>query len=436
MNNLEPLSEFPVARPEDSILIRKLVNINCQIHPLDMTRIMLTLNATILNNMPTTIFESFSTGFSGASVASSASSGAHVSGSTTEACDPPGFALEIPYQTYAAIADTALNQCESSLSQKYLADWETGIILRSEGDVVASSAVYLNNPVQLALEATAEKIYTHRSEVTQGSRTRADKIYYRHKTSFAVLDYKMPGVLNRSEFQYGIIRSYDNFAAARYQGRTNRYYDNLELRFARTLLKQSVHYSEAYRTPFIALFDWNTLILLVLHKREDSRGGDYCYITIVDDRKRFRKALLGFLLIAGGDGDTGSKVRVIKPTKEVDYQRRWDTDERNPSLYERKDRPSRAGAKKPEGLYNQSFQSESEYNDRLQRGRPKARDKYYPPTANTRPKHVSSHHRCDLVRFPTYHLAYAHPVRQCDICLPGLAKLTYICVPGTHDKIS
>lgn len=367
--------------------------------------------------MPATILESFGVEFSGTSVASTAGSSAHVSGQTTLNCEPPGYALEIPVQTYTAIADTVLNRYAPSLSSKYLAEWETGIIIQSEGDVVATSATYLNNPVQLALEATAANTYAHRSEVTQGYRTRADKIYYRRHTSFAVLDYKSPGVLVRSEFQDSIVRNYDDYAAWQTGDEPTRNFDDDELRFARPLMKQSVHYSSAYRTPFVALFDWNTLILLVLHRREGDRGGEYCYMTVVDDRRRFRKALLGFLLVAGRNEDLDSKLRLIKPSKEVDFQSRWTMGEQNPSLYEKRDRPSRSGAKKPEGSYNQSFSSTSEYNDSIQRGRRKGSDKYYPPTASAHPANVSN---SDLfMGIQPYYLTYRHPVRRLDQCLPG-----------------
>lgn len=67
---------------------------------------------------------------------------------------------------------------------------------------------------------------------------------------------------------------------------------------ARAILKQGVHHSKIYNTPFIALFDMRTLVLLVFADREGYVGGDYAYVTVIDDSKNMRKALLGLLSLA------------------------------------------------------------------------------------------------------------------------------------------
>lgn len=66
-------------------------------------------------------------------------------------------------------------------------------------------------------------------------------------------------------------------------------------RNSRILLKQAVNYANVYRTKYIAFFDWNVLVLLVLANQEGNDGGEWCHVTLVSDRLNIRRALLGFL---------------------------------------------------------------------------------------------------------------------------------------------
>lgn len=77
-----------------------------------------------------------------------------------------------------------------------------------------------------------------------------------------------------------------------------------------------------FETPFVALFDWNTLVLLVFVKRELNNGGDYCYMTVVQQSSQFRKAFLGFLLAADEYHNSGSSASVLdelRPTIGYDF---------------------------------------------------------------------------------------------------------------------
>lgn len=342
--------------------------------------------------MPSSILDSFNGTFHGSPVASDGSHGAHISGSSTNNAHEPRFSIAIPVEEFTAIADAALHAItvRNKLNRVFLAPWETGSRIRNEGDVVASSAVYLNNPVQVALEATRPNIYFHRSEVTVGSTSRADKIYYRGYTPYAVLDYKAPGGLRRNEFRLGIADDYDDFAA--WFLSNNRAY-NFEARHAKACLKQAVHYSSQFNTPFVALFDWNTLILLILHQCRENKGGEYCYMTVVHQKRYFRKALFGFLLLASRDEDISSKLRLIRPRKEDEFKEKLDADSKhNESASNNEARPDRSTALKPPGTYTDARSNDSEIDDSQQRGRGRqsTRDVYYPPAAGgNRTKHVS-----------------------------------------------
>lgn len=60
-------------------------------------------------------------------------------------------------------------------------------------------------------------------------------------------------------------------------------------------MAQAARYSLKYHTPYIALFDWEHLVLAVMKKSSGRSGGTHCQLTVVSDRTLMRRALLGFL---------------------------------------------------------------------------------------------------------------------------------------------
>lgn len=112
--------------------------------------------------------------------------------------------------------------------------------------------VYLNNPVHIALETAKGGGYTHRSEDTKDGTTRAEKSYYREGIPYAAFDYKKPVYLDKAQLKAGIARNVDQYAR------------NLDAASSGTsvwepgikvILKQAVHYSYKFDTPFVALCD-------------------------------------------------------------------------------------------------------------------------------------------------------------------------------------
>jgi hypothetical protein len=69
------------------------------------------------------------------------------------------------------------------------------------------------------------------------------------------------------------------------------------------LVKQATAYALSYRTRYIALCDWDTLILIHFNQLSmlNTYGGDDIRTTIIRDQAQMRLALLGFPDMAAAD---------------------------------------------------------------------------------------------------------------------------------------
>lgn len=226
---------------------------------------------------------------------------AHVSGPVTKTAEPPYFLLEIDVSKWVNMAAHILQKHKSFLLSSYLPSREDGALYETEGDVVAESILQLNHPVHQALRREFPTA-RHGSEVYSAASTaRADKVYYRQNQlqtatrNFAALEYKNVAVIDGDQFRGGIVRDEASFNTMIENNRTRRFRPASS---AQILLKQAVNYSHAYNTPFVALFDMRTLILLVFPIRRGLKAGHYALVTVVEDPRQMRKALLGFLLMA------------------------------------------------------------------------------------------------------------------------------------------
>ncbi|KAI1299437.1 hypothetical protein F5Y03DRAFT_365968 [Xylaria venustula] len=76
-------------------------------------------------------------------------------------------------------------------------------------------------------------------------------------------------------------------------------------------MKQATAYALTHRTQYVAIFDWDFLVLIVYRGLDSTQSaedlyvqeaGDYCEIAIMDNRTsqsaNVRAALLGFLITA------------------------------------------------------------------------------------------------------------------------------------------
>lgn len=283
--------------------------------------------------MPT-VYESFRVAVdpdhvgSGRKVPGGPDGNVHVSvpSNTTRGYEPPNFLLKTPESKWLSIADAALDQHKSRLNQKNtrLAPWESNMRMDSEGDVVYGSAIYLNNPVHMALHAAQNhsRDCDIRSEVTLGTTSRADMGYFHRGEAYAILEYKKLGAVSkrcsRSDFERGIPKDPKMFAAWMSTAERRFMRDVRGAEDTRSLLQQAVHYNDKFGARFVALFDWNALVLLVLPPCRGVGLNDrvsYAYITEVTDNRKFRRALLGFLLFSyrNSIGDETGDLRRIQP---------------------------------------------------------------------------------------------------------------------------
>lgn len=224
---------------------------------------------------------------------------------TTERFEPPNFLLRTPESKWLSIAGNALEKHKSTLDQgnTCLAAWESNMVLNTKSAIVNRSTIYLNNPVHIALHAAQNHSVTcyMRSEATLGttpeSEARADLAYMRDGRTYAVLEYKKPGQVSercaRRDFERGVPKGPETFADWMVSGE-RRFTRDSGADDARFLLQQAAHYS-SLGPRFVALFDWNALVLLVF---PPFQGLSYAYITEITDNRKFRPALLGFLLFA------------------------------------------------------------------------------------------------------------------------------------------
>jgi hypothetical protein len=133
--------------------------------------------------------------------------------------------------------------------------------------------------------------------------------------AFAVVEFKKRGVILPQEFRAA--QRVNNVPS---QNETNALVQNAQQYLqnppsgdaslfvgnSRTLIKQAASYAIRHRTRYVALFDWDTLVLakfvrmnpaLSTHALGQNGVGDYCETTIITSNhsQDMRAALLGFL---------------------------------------------------------------------------------------------------------------------------------------------
>lgn len=205
------------------------------------------------------------------------------SGTTTAQCTPPRCGIKIPVQHWVDLAfRLSLEQHSNQLKAKYLPDIEN-IELKSEADVVKASTLYLTHPVHIAYKLVhpddpqLDELIKPQKHTTPSSR--CDRAYFSGRPDnekipgnstnvFAILEYKKFEGLSRDDFKLGMIPRYEDYATTLadppFHDKASR---------AHIVLKQATHYAARFNTPFVALCDYNTLILLVMTEVEDFSGG-------------------------------------------------------------------------------------------------------------------------------------------------------------------
>ncbi|KAI0189875.1 hypothetical protein F4808DRAFT_465807 [Astrocystis sublimbata] len=249
--------------------------------------------------------------------------GAQSSGTATTNTDAPKFAVPIKHDGYRSRGIQYLRKVgrTSTLDEECVPLREGAMRHSSEGDVVRAAALYLLHPINQALAAIPDFRDTIRclsERVSSLGNTRCD-ISFVHLNMdgngndlrcFAVLEIKRRGVIIDSQFN-NAMRTVDS------QKALNKHARDAELKggtlfksSSEMLIKQAAAYAISNRTRYVALFDWDRLVLirfLKLDPRFDFETlkvngvGDYCEITTLKyegQSQDMRITLLGFLVEA------------------------------------------------------------------------------------------------------------------------------------------
>uniref|UniRef100_A0A8H7TUA1 Uncharacterized protein n=1 Tax=Bionectria ochroleuca TaxID=29856 RepID=A0A8H7TUA1_BIOOC len=231
---------------------------------------------------------------------------------------PPSVALGLDVIVWLDLADEILTTTTSQrIDCAYLATWEAdNRVLRTEGDVVDASSCQLFNPVNLALTS----FYRHENVVMLNehnatvdgadNRSRVDRAWtlegdWEHP--FAVLEAKRSGTILPQQYERAIQEGFHHRASGEpIQSRETTFLEN-----SYELMAQAARYSVKYYTPYVALFDWDHLVLAVMEQASGTNGGTYCWLTVVSERRLMRRALLGFL--HGAYKEVVSRDRFLPP---------------------------------------------------------------------------------------------------------------------------
>ncbi|PSN72291.1 hypothetical protein BS50DRAFT_658174 [Corynespora cassiicola Philippines] len=220
----------------------------------------------------------------------------HPSGNTTKKQEPPPPRLLLTHETDHELTKKATDllyverkEPASRLKIEYVASVPGH--LRAEADVSRFSDLYLVHPVSVALGAkfpqTEIEVWPewHHEDVRVDCSFRSMKSTAGNPaTSVAMaIEYKKAGYLEIDHFKEGFKSSLGGDQVPQLMKDTN----------SLTFLKQATAYAERYRTDFIALFDYRTLILLRFQKNRLAAS------TVFVEPESFCKALLGFAIIAG-----------------------------------------------------------------------------------------------------------------------------------------
>jgi hypothetical protein len=224
----------------------------------------------------------------------------HTSGSSTAASTPPRFGVDIPVDYWTDLASRlCLDPKAGDLRKGAGVEKETLIDgFKSEADVVNAATLYLSNPVHRAYQLVhpedkcLNEVYHHKANETTldpelGS-ARVDRAYFKGEPSnkvkpgsskniFALMEYKKHGTIDRSQFARAIAHSAQQFIELDDDApfinpdnpadAPNRDPNHI------ILMKQATHYAVKYKTRFVALCDFNTLLLLVMAKTERNLVG-------------------------------------------------------------------------------------------------------------------------------------------------------------------
>lgn len=232
------------------------------------------------------------------------------SGESTNAMDPPLFSHKIAATVYVDACMTTmlgpLPQTGTIIDRDSIATEDT-FRHKNEGDVVRAAALYLIHPANQALSVSPKmtKTFVCQSEFTQ-QKVRSDLTYWKtisasSRKQFAVVEFKKRSSIVPGEFTKAAKHTaaaaptpadITKWANVAYQEMNSTCFGGN----SRMLLKQAASYAVAHECKYVALFDWDNLVLIKFVKLSGQSVGEYCETTVIPSTsKDIRAALTGFL---------------------------------------------------------------------------------------------------------------------------------------------
>ncbi|KKY32006.1 hypothetical protein UCDDA912_g08062 [Diaporthe ampelina] len=230
------------------------------------------------------------------------------SGQSTLATDAPKFAQNVQSNIWTTACQTLFTGIapnNTMIDVERIAT-ENAFYHQSEGDVVRAAALYLLHPVNQALSAhnMISGTYRCQSEFTK-DRIRSDITYYKNigqpnHRAFAVVEFKKRCSIVPGEFSRAV-----KFNQAPNQAQINSTvtlaYQQPDFTFfpgnSKILLKQAASYAVAHVVQYVALFDYDNLVLVRFNQLGGGAVGDYCEMSSIPvlNSTTVRQALAGFL---------------------------------------------------------------------------------------------------------------------------------------------
>jgi hypothetical protein len=220
---------------------------------------------------------------------------------------PPKVWLDRPIEDYTKLADNdalAKNHVQQVTVQNCMPALERTHFVQCEADLIRPSALYFLHPVHMALTALHPNInIICRSESSAQKGSRPDIVYEKNGRAFAILEYKVTGVMVKQEFGRAIM-AWDS-TTEKIQAKVGaqkleppdltHFGDNTK---ATIVMKQVTKYVDKQKTNYAAVFDWDCLFLSIYHPA----NADVISGTFISrrgpDANNLRKAYLGWLMEA------------------------------------------------------------------------------------------------------------------------------------------
>ncbi|KAI0971112.1 hypothetical protein F4678DRAFT_479483 [Xylaria arbuscula] len=243
------------------------------------------------------------------------SADSQISGESTRETDPPKFWFDFGEFFFNQGVVTLRQRYDllKHLNMEFIYRKEEAIKLLVEGDITRAAALYLLHPVNQTLSALNH--HTQCLSEHAANRIRTDVSYKIAGSTFAVIEFKKRGTIRPDEF-VAARRDIDNdnpnsqihinqYIAAATKTSERTFFKGNSMK----LMKQAGNYAVKEGTRYVALFDWNYLVLIAFRfnskvtqqTREDNGPGEWCRIQSVRNPAKMRKALLGFLVTALND---------------------------------------------------------------------------------------------------------------------------------------